>query len=362
MNEAKKTEERGERFEMKDVGELETFIEHLPIGVIIVGLDLHLRLYNDLAMKLLDWDVGTLLSMDIMDAINDFPGLKIAFEHVLRDKSQQQRLTISVAEKPLGCTIIKAGDGGLILLMEDATNAGKIERIEREFIGSLLHKLRSPLSTIKTSLSMLQSGAGNDDPRGANETKEILDMCSEEANRLAVLINDMRDLFLIETKLAETDMVLENFSLSSVFKRVESELAKSLGQKTNGRIRFTGNPECLIQADFEKIKKVFLVVLKNALLYSPDGPPVELCCGQENGAVNIRVHDAGIGIRDVAKDLVFTKYFREDNYINKNTGGNGLGLFIAKSYVELMKGSIYFESKQGAGTTFHIMFPAIESR
>jgi signal transduction histidine kinase len=340
--------------------ELEQFIERLPIGVVELNAGLEITICNDRSMKLLDIDVESLLDAVFMDLINDCEILKDNITQVHSGKSQQQHFLLTIKEKILSCTVIKAG-AGMTILIEDATNLNKIEQIKREFIVTLLHKIRSPLATIKTSLSMLQGGPVDSGIQCSVETKEILGMCHEEVNRLSLLINDMRDLFFIETKLAEKELELEEFSVGLAFSRAIADLKKVLLPDTIGaRISCVGNMKCFIRADFEKTKKVFTILLKNALQYSAPDAPVEVACASSSGNVSIQIKDSGIGISGKMTEFVFSKYFREDNPATRNRAGNGLGLFIAKSYVELMNGSIYFESRQGAGTSFYVTFPEIE--
>ena len=345
--------------------DLERFIERLPIGVIVLNADLQITTCNDLSMKLLAIDVENLLDAAFMDLIKDFETLQDGIRQVHSGKSQQQHVLLTKAEKTLSCTVIEAGEEpggeGLIVLVEDATNLNKIERMKREFIGTILHKIRSPLATIKTSLSMLQGGPADLGPQCSVETKEIIGMCYEEVNRLSLLISDMRDLFFIEMNLAEKELELEDFSVGSALKRAVGDLGKSLSLKTvNARISFNGNPELFVRADFDKTKKVFTVLLKNALQYSAPDAPVKVACTSVPGYANIQFKDSGVGIAEKMTGFVFSKYFREDNPATRNSTGNGLGLFIARSYIELMKGSIYFESRQGAGTSFNVSLPLIE--
>jgi two-component system, OmpR family, phosphate regulon sensor histidine kinase PhoR len=345
--------------------DLERFIERLPLGVIVLNSDMQIRICNDLSMSLLDVGVENLLNADFMDIIKDFNALKDSIRQVHSGKAQQHHAVLTVGEKSLSCTVLATVDppGGdeLMVLVEDATSLGKIEQMKREFIGTLLHKIRSPLATIKTTLSMLQDGPADLGPKCSVETKEILGMCYEEVNRLSLLINDMRDLFVIETKLAEKELEMEDFTVGSALTRAVADLGKSLSLKTvNTRISFAGDPGLFVRADFDKTKKVFIVLLKNALQYSAPDTPVKVVCTRVPGYVNIQVKDSGVGITEKMMDFVFSKYFREDNPATRNSAGNGLGLFIARSYIELMKGSIYFESRQGAGTSFNVTLPVIE--
>jgi signal transduction histidine kinase len=342
--------------------DLEHFIERLPIGIVVLNADLHIKMRNDLSFKLLDVGVENLLTADFLDIVKNHEGLIDGILQVHSGVNQQQRVVVALSDKTLNCTVRNASDGDageIIVLIEDVTSINKVEQIKREFVGSLLHKIRSPLATMKTALSMLGHDTG---PKGLNippEIQEIVVMCRSEVNRLSLLVNDMRDLFLIETKLADKDMEPENFTVEAAIKGAIGDLKKSLpNDQTDTRIITEGDAGICIQADYEKTKKIFFVILKNALQYSAPDTPVMVLCSTADDSINIIIKDRGIGIAEDLSSRVFSKYFREDNLATRNNAGNGLGLFIAKSYVDMMKGTMYFSSKQDEGTSFYVTLPA----
>jgi two-component system, OmpR family, phosphate regulon sensor histidine kinase PhoR len=339
---------------------IERFIERLPLGIIILNADLHIEMRNDLSLKLLDVGVENLLNTDFLDIMKGQTGLKDCILQIHSGICHQQHVVLTITDKTLSCTVFNAGDteaGGLIVLIEDATNLSKVEQIKREFIGTLLHKIRGPLATMKTSLSILDFETGLSGSHLPIEVQEVISMCRSEVSRLSLLVNDMRDLFLIETNIADKDLVYEDFTVDSVIKGVIADLKKSLSpMPVDTRISLTGNAGLLLYADYEKTKKIFFVLLKNALQYSAPDTPVTVSCSAAEKSINIIIKDRGIGIAESLTNQVFSKYFREDNFTTRNNAGNGLGLFIAKSYVDMMKGTMYFDSKQGEGTSFYLAF------
>ena len=346
--------------------DLACFIERIPIGIIVLGADLQIEMRNELSFKLLDVDVENLFVTDFLDIVKDHACLKDIVLQVHFAACQQQCVMLGVGEKTLRCTVLGAGDtnaDGLIVLIEDATITSKIEQIKREFIGTLLHKIRGPLATMKTSLSMLSFKTGLPQPHLPPDVQDIFTMCSAEVNRLSLLINDMRDLFLIETNLAEKDMEPEDFPFDAAIKGVIRDLKKSLSSEpVDTRIVLMGNDGLHIHADYEKTKKIFFVLLKNALQYSAPDTPVFITCSAADDSMNIIIKDRGIGIADSTANQVFSKYFREDNFTTRNSAGNGLGLFIAKSYIDMMKGTMYFDSKQGEGSSFYLTLPLAKGK
>jgi len=155
----------------------------------------------------------------------------------------------------------------------------------------------------------------------------------------------------------------EDFAVDSAIKGAIGDLKKSLSpEPVDKRIRVDGNAGLHLHADYEKTKKIFFILLKNALQYSAPETPVEVSCSSADDSINIVIKDRGIGISDSLTNQVFSKYFREDNFATRNSVGNGLGLFIAKSYMDMMKGSMYFDSRQGEGSSFYLTFPLAERK
>jgi PAS domain S-box-containing protein len=344
--------------------ELECFVEYLPVGVVVFDADMHLCLWNDLALELLGIGLETVLSEDF-EVIFDEELLKIIKDNVQAPNHGQHRRILEKNGRVLSCTIkhVDAENGRqAIVIIEDATRFRRIEQIQRDFITNVLHKLRGPLSTLKTSLSMMQNKKALfvADPAQAGE---ILAMSYHEVNRLVDLTNDLRDLFLIETGLAGKDIDIEEFSVSDALDRAVDEIGKMPAPFSDVRRRLflTGAPDGRVRADFGKTRKIFSVLLKNALLYSDGTSPIEVNFLQTDDGDTVCIKDSGAGIGEKSMPLLFGKYFREDTALTRSSEGNGLGLFIAKSYADLMGGSLHCESIEGKGSAFFVSFPAARS-
>jgi NtrC-family two-component system sensor histidine kinase KinB len=209
--------------------DIETFIERLPVGIVVLDNDLRMVNCNDLALELLKVDIESCIMTDFAGALADAP-LKEMLLLMREGKARQQsHLVVESGGRTIACTIkaVPGDDGAheFILTVEDSTKLRDLERMKREFIESLLHRIRGPLATLKTSLAMVQ-----DDRMGAlpRAIRDILGMGSHEVNRLSVLLDDMRDLFLIETGLAGKDLVGETFPVSDALNRANAGLLKAI--------------------------------------------------------------------------------------------------------------------------------------
>ncbi|MBN1577113.1 MAG: PAS domain-containing protein [Chitinispirillaceae bacterium] len=341
-----------------DREELERIADCLPAGILVFDAEMRIRMWNDTALELTGIGIEDILS-DKYSGLLEKKVLSMLADAGKPGNSFHQRIHIEQGKKTIGYTVKPLryeGRAEKVLIVEDATKYLEMERIKQDFINSLLHKLRGPLSTLKTSLAMLQGKTVED---LSSQTREIIDMGYHEVNRLATLVGDLRDLFIIETGIAEKEMEIEAFPLSSALDRAVEEIGKMAPPFDTVRRRLVrkGSLNVRVKKDFEKLKKVFMILLKNALMYSREQDEVTVECDSDNNSVDIRVRDRGIGLSEKSMPFLFDKYFREDNESTRTHEGNGLGLFIAKSFIELMRGTVYCESVQGKGCVFFVSLP-----
>ncbi len=342
---------------------LDRFIEGLPFGILIVNPATGMiKTGNAVAFDLLEVQIEDVLTQSFDTIVAD-EEILLGFKQVISGETSKHNAVFEKNGKYIKCTIgAITGDSeeegdSILVFVENVTNFKQLELLKQDFIQTILHRIRNPLTTLKTSLSIVNSLYLTS---VSEEIREILDMSFREVNRLHVLINDLRNLFLIETGLANLDLEIETFPVTEILDRALDELSKlpSIDDESRKRIICDGDRNIRIKADFEKLKQVLFVLLKNACDFSPEKTPVEVNLSQDNNMVTIAIKDYGIGISEEAKPYLFTKFFREDNEITRIKEGNGLGLYIARSLVDFMKGTLYCESKKGSGSSFFISLPS----
>ena len=113
-----------------------------------------------------------------------------------------------------------------------------------------------------------------------------------------------------------------------------------------------------IHADEQKIRQLILILVDNAVKYTPEHGRISVCVQEDRGRVKLSVSDTGIGIAPEHQERIFERFYRVDKARSRRMGGNGLGLAIAREIVEAHGGSIAVESEPGKGTTFHIRLKA----
>ncbi|MBU1045612.1 PAS domain-containing protein [Patescibacteria group bacterium] len=247
-------------------------------------------------------------------------------------------------------------DASTLVILHDISREKVIERLKSQFVSVAAHQLRTPLSIIKWSLSMIleeEIGPLN------TEQKEMLSWANQTNERMIRLINDLLNVARIEEGRFMYRPTIIDFG-----ELVESMVAslKPLAQKKKVKFIFktskTKAPK-VIRADIEKLTLAIKNIIENAIFYTDPGGSVEVSLTRKKDKVELSVKDSGIGIPKDQQDRVFTKFFRADNAVRKETEGTGLGLFIAKNVMESHKGKISFVSAEKKGTTFTISLPAI---
>ena len=228
----------------------------------------------------------------------------------------------------------------------------QLDQAKSEFLSIASHELRTPMTSIKGSLSLLGNGImGKIDeaPLG------LIKIAETETDRLIRLINDLLDLAKIEARklpLANDWCVWEE-TLQATTKGL-------LGFAHNAGVNIAFDPAPGIEAfiDKDRVQQVLTNLISNAIKFSPRGSTVHIYTGQtKNGHLLVNVRDEGPGIAQADQDLIFQKFRQGATAENPIVKGTGLGLAIAKALVEEHGGDIGVESELGKGSAFWFTLP-----
>lgn len=236
---------------------------------------------------------------------------------------------------------------------------------QRRFIADAAHELRTPLTTIKGSLELLKKVPDMpEEERGA----VVLD-AYDEAERMTGLVNDLLLLARADAAVAaggkahddQTRGRRELIELDQLTFEVFRHGRAQLLARPNTRIQLSiGNLEPLVtEGDPGQIRQLLLILLDNALKYTPAGGRVRLSMSQQDGRAAISVKDTGIGIEPEIQPHIFERFFRGDLARERDEHGSGLGLAIAQWMAQAHSGEIRVESAPGAGSTFTVLLPAV---
>lgn len=244
--------------------------------------------------------------------------------------------------------------------LETANQAlrGEVER-ERErerqrtaFFSAASHELKTPVTILKGQLTGMLEGVGV----YRNRDKYLL-RSLQVAGRMEHLIQEMLTISRMEAK--ATGGAMETVDLSALTERqlaLEGELAEQRGQRLISRL----TPKTMVTGNPALLEKVVGNLLSNAILYSPEGARITVWCGMDQGRPALTVENTNAHISEEALPHLFEAFYREERSRNRDTGGSGLGLFLAGMILERHQASCSIVNTE-EGVRAVIRFPSRES-
>ncbi len=253
--------------------------------------------------------------------------------------------------------VVDAGDGRLLLLFDDITQARLTERMRVDFVANASHELRTPLATLSGFVETLQGPAAEDEPA----RRRFLDIMAREAARMSRLIDDLLSLSRIE--LDKHVRPVAQLQLEGIV----ADVGKTLAMRLDGDERQLVIDEHLplppVIADRDQILQVLHNLISNALKYGRNGTPITVVVLAEPGSaarpavVRISVSDVSEGIASEHLPRLTERFYRIDSQRSRKMGGTGLGLAIVKHIVERHRGRLEIESRAGEGTIVSFTIP-----
>lgn len=238
------------------------------------------------------------------------------------------------------------------LIVQSFEKLAEANRLKTEFVSIASHQLRTPLTGIKWAINLMMSG---DVKKLDAEQAERLDTIKESNQRMIDLVNDLLNVSRLEQGrflLAAKKVSLEKLSQELI--EEYANFAKSRNIKLSFAVE-KNLPD--ISIDPQAIKLVLHNLIDNAMRYSQEGGQVNVKLNKKKSFIRCEVKDQGVGIPKKDQKKIFQKFFRSQNALKNQTEGTGLGLFIAKSIIDMSKGRIGFQSKENRGSTFWFEIP-----
>ena len=231
-----------------------------------------------------------------------------------------------------------------------------IEAIRQEFLHTMIHELKRPISTLKMCVSFMSNERMMQDAEGK---QRILESSYNELDNLTSYFSKLRDITFSDS--TEIPLVKSRFSLHSLIGECIDKQNIPSGKDVKMDIVAEGDVEAW--ADRMHIGNIVCNLLENAIKYSREAVTIRIDYRlREDGMLQITVTDNGIGIAKADQRYVFDKFYRSETAKDKSIPGIGLGLSYVKLLVEAHGGTITFESTEGEGTTFIILIPQADGK
>jgi signal transduction histidine kinase len=243
---------------------------------------------------------------------------------------------------------------GSVIILKNITEFQQLDDAKTNFIATISHELKTPISSIKMSLKLLED---NRIGEMNTEQTQLLENIDEDARRLLQITGELLDMAQVETGKLQL-----NFG-STHPKNIVDYAVKAL-KTTADQKQVTLNVKCDenlpdVQADLDKTTWVLINLLSNAIKYSHEKAVVDLIVKKSNGdEIEFSVQDHGRGIDQRYLSRIFERYFKIPGSTTDQTG-TGLGLAIAKDFIEAQAGKIGVESEIGEGSRFYFTLKRI---
>lgn len=226
------------------------------------------------------------------------------------------------------------------------------KQIRQEFFSNASHELKTPITSIRGYIELLESGVAiNDESRN-----DFLKRIKKEALRMTSLVDDILMISRLESRGAKTDIV--PIRVSELVDEAVCSLAPQAAERT-----VLIHKQCedfFIYADLRQMTELFMNLLTNAVKYNNPGGEVWITAKKQGANMYLTVRDSGVGIQEESLVRIFERFYRVDKGRSRKQGGTGLGLSIVKHVVSFYHGTVQVESEMGKGSLFTICMPVAE--
>ena len=253
----------------------------------------------------------------------------------------------------LRVTATPAGEGAVLLVVTDVTDARRTEAVRRDFVANASHELKTPAASIQAVAETLRM-VGHDDPAAVHRFAAQLE---REALRLSRIVADLLDLSRLETG----SELGEQVRLDALV-REEVERYDDSALEGGVRLSVDAPQPATVTGSARDLSLLVRNLIDNAIRYTKPGGSVEIGIADGRGSLGAEVclvvNDTGVGIPARELSRIFERFYRVDRARSRETGGTGLGLAIVRHVAENHGGSVEVTSELGAGTTFSVLLPA----
>jgi two-component system NtrC family sensor kinase len=253
--------------------------------------------------------------------------------------------------RTLYATLTPIPDVGRAVIMQDITRLKELDRMKTEFVSTVSHDLRSPLTSILGYTQMLRVVGPLDERQ-----EMFVDRIMAGVNQITELISDLLDIGRIEAGL---DMQMAPCDVAALASEVATQCHDASVQKKQ-RLVYQAPPEqAIVLGNDLRLRQVIHNLVGNAIKYTPEAGDIRLWVQLEDSTVLLGVQDNGIGIPPGDLPYVFDKFYRVESDETADIQGTGLGLSICRSVIEKHGGRIWAESVPGKGSIFYVALPSL---
>lgn len=319
-------------------------LSQIPEGVLILDENFNIIFANEWFKNLVKKDT---IQGKISDFIENYTYEISEKEYVIKKFEtiiDDEKVAIKVNTKKI--------DDSYVILISLLKECICLDVIHNDFISTVSHEMRTPLTSMKGFVDTILSSG---DKLDASQKERFLKIVKQQIERLTRLVENLLTVSRLESR--KTKEVYKSVDADALAKIVVAEI-KSKHPSHEFKIS-TQKDLAKIWVDYDKAHQILTNIIDNAAKYSYPDSKIEISLKNyaDNAFVEISVQDSGVGIPQQYLNKIFSKFLRIDNPLTRTVQGTGLGLYITKTLVESMGGKISVKSKENEGSTFTIKFP-----
>ena len=339
-----------------------SLLEALPIPIFIVDHSLTIRCYNQQGLQLSASSSSSLQGVPLDQAIDDPAIIQLVQESIGTESSQKGRYEKDTSDVLWKVSVSPLAQGYFAVVIEDLTEAHRLEHMQRDFLANISHELRTPLTSVRLLAETLKDVIDMNPDRA----HEFVEKIETEVQYLSELVEELLELSLLESD--QTLMTIESVKAETLVREV---MARMLAMAQRRRVQLGTDIQehnVLVAADSKQIARVLINLIHNAIKFTPLGGKITIGTAPQAdySAQRFFVRDTGVGIRSEELPRIFERFYKTDRarakvgFIGPGGGGTGLGLAIARHVVEAHSGHIWVESTLGEGSTFTFTLPIVK--
>ena len=335
--------------------QLEAILDSTPDPVLVIDQHNRVLLANPAAGQSLDIDVYKAGGQSIEKIVHQKPlldllqasGEKKSVEVILPDRRTYLATASSV--------IAEGHLFGRVCILRDVTSFKELDTMKSEFVATVSHDLRSPLTLMRGYATMLEM-VGELNEQQQSYVKKIV----TGVENMTRLVNTLLDLGRIELGVG---LQVENVSVLDILERVTSALQLQASQKNIVfNLEIPKDMPHAIEADQALLHQAIYNLVENAIKYTPEKGSVTVRTRTEKNNLIFEIQDNGIGIEPEDMPRLFEKFYRGKQREARAQHGSGLGLAIVRSIAESHGGRVWVESQPGKGSTFYLLIPLTQPK